>query len=122
MPTSSGRLCCQLKRSGKYVDEDDCALTEPVERVGDLRGVCATSVMETTDTAAARTSSCFFMRCSILQAVRRAVLIAIVLGAVMVHLAAEKPADRVPLGVVLERAAWYLDYFIDQFENVVRSE
>ncbi|HYM24325.1 MAG TPA: formylglycine-generating enzyme family protein [Vicinamibacterales bacterium] len=53
---------------------------------------------------------------------RRAVLIAIGLGAVLVHAAADKPAERVPLDVVLDRAAWYLDYFIDQFVNVVAEE
>ena len=30
--------------------------------------------------------------------------------------------DRPSLDVLLERAAWYLDYFIDQFENVVAEE
>jgi formylglycine-generating enzyme required for sulfatase activity len=34
--------------------------------------------------------------------------------------AAENPP--VSLDVVLDRAAWYLDYFIDQFENVVAEE
>ena len=33
-----------------------------------------------------------------------------------------KAADRPPLGDLLNRAAWYLDYFIDQFENVVAEE
>src|SRR5712691_7831481 len=50
----------------------------------------------------------------------RALVIACCLSAVIVHATADKPA--VALDVVLERAAWYLDYFIDQFENVVAEE
>ena len=34
----------------------------------------------------------------------------------------EAPEAPVPLAALLERAAWYLDYFIDQFENVVAEE
>src|SRR5689334_20245416 len=30
--------------------------------------------------------------------------------------------DRPTLEILLDRAAWYLDYFIDQFENVVAEE
>jgi formylglycine-generating enzyme len=38
-------------------------------------------------------------------------------------LAAAAPAgERPSLDALLERAAWYLDYFIDQFENVVAEE
>src|SRR5262245_52841213 len=32
------------------------------------------------------------------------------------------PADRPELDALLDRAAWYLDFFIDQFENVVAEE
>src|SRR3954469_12907981 len=35
---------------------------------------------------------------------------------------APPPADRVPLDELLDRAAWYLDYFVDEFENVVAEE
>ena len=35
--------------------------------------------------------------------------------------AAQKPAD-VPLDVVLDRAAWYLESFVEEFENVVAEE
>src|SRR5262249_47668710 len=31
-------------------------------------------------------------------------------------------SDRVPLDELLDRAAWYLDYFVDEFENVVAEE
>src|SRR3954468_24389706 len=36
--------------------------------------------------------------------------------------AAPPPAERVPLDELLDRAAWYLDYFVDEFENVVAEE
>jgi formylglycine-generating enzyme required for sulfatase activity len=36
--------------------------------------------------------------------------------------AGQPPADRVSAALLLDRAAWYLDYFIDQFENVVAEE
>src|SRR5437588_5579928 len=31
-------------------------------------------------------------------------------------------AERVPLDELLDRVAWYLDYFVDEFENVVAEE
>ena len=37
-------------------------------------------------------------------------------------LAAPQPQLKVPLDVVLDRAGWYLDYFVDEFENVVAEE
>jgi formylglycine-generating enzyme required for sulfatase activity len=37
-------------------------------------------------------------------------------------IAGAKSADRPALDDLLNRAAWYLDYFIDQFENVVAEE
>ena len=46
----------------------------------------------------------------------RAAMIVLALGAVF---AAD---ERVTLDLLLDRAAWYLDYFIDQFENVVAEE
>ena len=46
----------------------------------------------------------------------RAAVIALGVGAA---LAAD---ERVTLDLLLDRAAWYLDYFIDQFENVVAEE
>jgi formylglycine-generating enzyme required for sulfatase activity len=36
--------------------------------------------------------------------------------------AAAQPPATVPLEVVLDRAGWYLDYFVDEFENVVAEE
>ncbi len=33
--------------------------------------------------------------------------------------AQERAPERVSLDALLTRAAWYLDYFVDQFENVV---
>jgi formylglycine-generating enzyme len=32
------------------------------------------------------------------------------------------PADKVPLDDLLDKAGWYLDYFVDEFENVVAEE
>ena len=53
----------------------------------------------------------------------RAALFALGLGTA-IALAAPHPraADPVTLEALLDRAAWYLDYFIDQFENVVAEE
>ena len=36
--------------------------------------------------------------------------------------AAPPPGDRVSLEDLLDRTAWYLDYFVDEFENVVAEE
>jgi formylglycine-generating enzyme required for sulfatase activity len=35
---------------------------------------------------------------------------------------APPPTDRVSLDELLDRTAWYLDYFVDEFENVVAEE
>src|SRR4029079_17451131 len=37
-------------------------------------------------------------------------------------LAAPQPPARPELETVLDRAGWYLDYFVDEFENVVAEE
>ena len=50
-----------------------------------------------------------------------AFVFALVLGTAMV-LAAPQPSPRVDLEAVLDRAGWYLDYFVDEFENVVAEE
>jgi len=44
------------------------------------------------------------------------------LGGATLLVAAPPPGDRVPLDELLDRAAWYLDYFVDEFENVVVDE
>jgi hypothetical protein len=36
--------------------------------------------------------------------------------------AAAQPPERVSLAVLLDRARWYLDDFVDEFENVVAEE
>src|SRR3954466_1056173 len=41
---------------------------------------------------------------------------------VIARAAAPPQAERVPLDELLDRAAWYLDYFVDEFENVVAEE
>jgi len=51
----------------------------------------------------------------------RAVLIALTLSAA-IAVAASQPPARVPLDVLLDRAGWYLDSFVDEFENVVAEE
>src|SRR5215475_13272664 len=44
-------------------------------------------------------------------------------GAAAVSAVAQPPATgRASLEALLTRAAWYLDYFVDQFENVVAEE
>src|SRR5216683_833304 len=57
-----------------------------------------------------------------MRACLRAALIALPLGAAIVVTAAPQPPARVPLEVLLDRAAWYLESFIDEFENVVAEE
>src|SRR5437899_11630318 len=52
---------------------------------------------------------------------RAAVLLALTLGAAALA-ASQPPQNRVPLDVVLDRAGWYLDYFVDEFENVLAEE
>src|SRR5690349_16524285 len=53
----------------------------------------------------------------------RVVFAALVGACVLVGIAAAPPeGDRVPLDELLDRAAWYLDYFVDEFENVVAAE
>jgi formylglycine-generating enzyme required for sulfatase activity len=47
--------------------------------------------------------------------------LACLVGASLVFAAAQPP-DRVSTDVLLERAGWYLDYFVDEFENVVAEE
>ena len=37
-------------------------------------------------------------------------------------IAAEQPRAKVDLDAVLDRAGWYLEYFVDEFENVVAEE
>ena len=61
-----------------------------------------------------------FLRSSCLRVLVAAPLAALLVGATL--LVAAAPADRVPLDELLDRAAWYLDYFVDEFENVVAEE
>jgi formylglycine-generating enzyme required for sulfatase activity len=51
----------------------------------------------------------------------RASFVAVALSSAIVLAAPQKPGD-VSLDVVLDRAGWYLDYFVDEFENVVAEE
>src|SRR3954470_6239924 len=50
-----------------------------------------------------------------------AVLFALTAGSALLFAAAPPPA-KPDLVAVLDRAGWYLDYFIDEFENVVAEE
>ena len=52
----------------------------------------------------------------------RAVLIALSVSAAIAVAAAPQTPARVPLDVLLDRAGWYLDSFVDEFENVVAEE
>jgi hypothetical protein len=51
-----------------------------------------------------------------------AVLLASLLGTALVLAAPQPPAPTMTLEAVLDRAGWYLDYFVDEFENVVAEE
>src|SRR3981189_3331170 len=53
-----------------------------------------------------------------------AVVFALFLGTALVRTApqAPQPPARPELDTVLNRAGWYLDYFVDEFENVVAEE
>src|SRR5258706_16440639 len=44
------------------------------------------------------------------------------LGSSALFAAAAPQPEKVTLDALLVRSAWYLDYFIDQFENVVAEE
>ena len=58
-----------------------------------------------------------------MRAILRAALFALGLGAAIgVATARPRAADPLTLEALLDRAAWYLDYFVDQFENVVAEE
>jgi len=50
-----------------------------------------------------------------------ALVFAVFLSTILLHAAPQPPAGAA-LDVVLDRAGWYLDYFIDEFENVVAEE
>src|ERR1043165_933175 len=47
-------------------------------------------------------------------------LVAAAIGTAPLH--GQRAESRVTLDALLDRAAWYIDYFIDQFENVVAEE
>ena len=47
-------------------------------------------------------------------------LFAVTVSSALTLAAPQSP--KVPLDVVLDRAGWYLDYFVDEFENVVAEE
>ena len=48
--------------------------------------------------------------------------VALMLAAFAAVSAFSAPSERVPLDTLLDRAAWYLDGFVDEFENVVAEE
>src|SRR4051812_47082233 len=52
----------------------------------------------------------------------RAVLCALSLTSALVLAAPQQAPPTVSLAAVLDRAGWYLDYFVDEFENVVAEE
>ena len=59
--------------------------------------------------------------CSCRRGFVAALFVAFLVGAAVV-MAAPPTGDRVSLDELLDRAAWYLDYFVDEFENVVAEE
>src|SRR6185295_5991311 len=152
IPTSSGFLCCQSKRSGKYAAvaaaRAGCVSWLAPTRVYTY-GTTRSWATSGTITAAARTigSARFNMKALLAklqysaaqtpmrsssrppatggQQRRKAFAIvavsAFLLAASLVA-AAPPPGDRVSLEDLLDRTAWYLDYFVDEFENVVAEE
>jgi formylglycine-generating enzyme required for sulfatase activity len=52
----------------------------------------------------------------------RASRLALIASAVIGLAAGQRPSEHVSLDLLLTRAAFYLDYFVDQFENVVAEE
>src|SRR5262252_7903090 len=150
MPTSSGFLCCQSKRSGKYaavccwmtprsgyvdgivgVPNRACrlcasagAITRAARTIGSARFNISDLLAKLQYSAAEpaeqpmRSAAC---RASCLRAFVAAPLAVLLVGAALVA-AAPPSGDRVSLADLLDRAAWYLDYFVDEFENVVAEE
>jgi formylglycine-generating enzyme required for sulfatase activity len=53
---------------------------------------------------------------------RSRITVSLALALSAVAAAGAPQAGRVPLDVLLDRSAWYLDYFVDEFENVVAEE
>jgi sulfatase modifying factor 1 len=53
---------------------------------------------------------------------RACVPIALLIAATLSGAAQPRDGERASLETLLTRAAWYLDYFVDQFENVVAEE
>jgi formylglycine-generating enzyme required for sulfatase activity len=51
----------------------------------------------------------------------RAIVFVLSLGSAVTIAAPQTPV-RVPLDALLDRAGWYLEYFVDEFENVVAEE
>src|SRR5258705_6220281 len=49
-------------------------------------------------------------------------IVAGLFAAAAIAAAQPRAPERVSLEILLTRAAWYLDYFVDQFENVVAEE
>ena len=52
----------------------------------------------------------------------RLVAVALLIAAAVSDAAQPRDAERASLETLLTRAAWYLDFFVDQFENVVAEE
>src|SRR5438270_5556758 len=131
MPASSGFLCCQSKRSGKYA----AAAARGADGAADRCAIVGTETAKIARTAASSAAR-FIMRALLyacgsiafhpfMRARLRLIVVASGLAAAIVlpaRLRGERSAETVTLDALLNRAAWYLDYFIDQFENVVAEE
>jgi len=57
-----------------------------------------------------------------MRTLRRIAVTALFATGAIVALAQPRAPEHVSLDALLTRAAWYLDYFVDQFENVVAEE
>src|SRR5262249_35581302 len=125
MPTSSGLRCCQSNRSGKYA-AFSVAATPRCGTGGAWRFCAMTGVMIAT--AAASGSARLNMKALLAKLQYRAasrLMRRLVVFACLVLVSSVAPAmtaEKVSLEELLDKAAWYLDYFVDQFENVVAEE
>ena len=132
MPTSSGFLCCQSKRSGKY----DAArrLRGGAGTRGRRRALTGLRRERGTMTQGGENERkgtsqhwCYLLAkgCSIVRRTHHAGPGSCPVRALSDRrdaAAAQPPQERVTAALLLDRAAWYLDYFVDQFENVVAEE
>src|SRR5262249_30147647 len=140
MPTSSAFRCSQPNRSGKYAAFSFSGVMTP--RCGNVGGtgfVCASAGAITaaaSTNGSARLSIGYLlaklqysagtgplpMRTRLVATVAFAIAASAASAVTLSDVAASAAAQLVPLAELLDKAGWYLDYFVDEFENVVAEE